>query len=137
MKKDRSKTTNSTSNNRNEGVTNLDAPYHILRPHARADIYRYRDMYVRRRLVENHAVGVIRRAWILYTHWRTKKNKVYAWRVTLWFSKYMRKKKKAVKDREMLMLNSARAIQSTYRTYAALRSSAVIKIQRAARRLYI
>ena len=106
---------------------------HILRPHPKAEAWRFRDKFIRTRLQELHAVHVIEQARRVQLMWRRIGRSVSAHKIACWCKVILKERKRKVLLKAFVVNRSARVIQRCYRRHDGGRAKQCIKIQKIAR----
>ena len=106
---------------------------HILRPHPKAEAWRFRDKFIRTRLQEFHAVRVIEQARRVQLMWRRIGRNVSAHKIACWCTVLMNERKRRKLVKAFVLNRSAKVIQRCYRQHDGGRAKQCTKIQRIAR----
>ena len=110
-----------------------NAPHLLLRPHAQAAALRYRDMYVRMRLLENYSASIIKRKWKCHALWSKIRLKVCARRIAKWYKGLLDTRRRKKLKNHLHYVGRAKSIQRVFRVYLSLLWHAAISIQRISR----
>ena len=113
--------------------TELNLPYVVLRPHPLEAVLRYREKYLRTRMVENRAVRIVQLKFSVYNFWRKMRNKISGRKIAWWYKRILEERKWQIRLKEYIQNTAAKHIQRAYRGHFIVRKRAAILIQKIAR----
>ena len=106
------------------------AGYLALAGHPLRKAYRYRDMYIRRRLVEQDCARFIQLKWKLYAFWQRFRRRLSARKIANTYKVILERRKLAIAVHALAIQNSAKRIQRYFRNSKLPLVKAATKIQK-------